>query len=312
MRPDIVMVRPLMAAVMEALADRYTLHLLSELGGPDGLPEDLATTVTVLVTDGGAGADAALMQALPNLKLIAVSGVGVDAVDLPLAHSRQIDVTNTPDVLTDDVADMAIGLTLAVLRQLCVGDRFVREGRWVMGPMPLTRSLTGRHVGIVGLGRVGRAVARRFEAFGCPIGYCGRRPQTDIAYAQHAGPVALAAASDVLVVCVPGGPITDRLIDAAVLDALGTDGVLVNVARGSVVDEPALIEALRERRIAGAGLDVFAEEPNVPASLLDLPNVVVQPHHASGTEETRWAMGQLVLQNVAAHFAGLPLLTPVG
>lgn len=311
MRPDIVVVRPLMAAVMDALADQYTPHLLSERGGPAGLPAGLAPNVQVLVTDGGIGADAALMDALPGLKLIAISGVGTDAVDLDAARARQIDVTNTPDVLTDDVADMAIGLTLAVLRQLCAGDRFVREGHWQAGPMPLTRSLTRRRVGIVGLGRVGRAIARRFEAFGCQIAYCGRRPQVDLTYARHPGPEALAAASDILVACVPGGPITVRLIDAAVLAALGPDGVLVNVARGSVVDQPALIAALSEGRIAGAGLDVFEDEPNVPQELLTLPNVVLQPHHASGTVETRWAMGQLVLQNVAAHFAGMPLLTPV-
>ena len=311
MRPDIVVVRPLMAAVMDALAEQYAAHLLSDLGGPAGLPAGLAEAIPVLVTDGGAGADATLMATLPALRLIAVSGVGVDAVDMDAARDRHIQVTNTPDVLTDDVADMAIGLTLAVLRQLCAGDRYVREGRWRSGPMPLTRSLTGRRVGIVGLGRVGRAIARRFEAFGCPIGYCGRRSQSETDYARHPGPIPLAAASDVLVVCVPGGPATFRVIDAAVLDALGPDGVLINIARGSVVDEPALIGALAEGRIAGAGLDVFADEPHVPPALLDLPNVVVQPHHASGTQETRWAMGQLVLQNVAAHFAGLPLLTPV-
>ena len=311
MRPDIVVVRPLMAAVMDALADQYTPYLLSALGGPAGVPGELVPKIQVLVTDGGIGADEALMDALPGLKLIAISGVGTDAVDLDAARARRIEVTNTPDVLTDDVADMAIGLTLAVLRQLCTGDRYVREGHWQTGPMPLTRSLTGRRVGIVGLGRVGRAIARRFEAFGCPIAYCGRRPQADLAYARHSDPEALAAASDILVACVPGGPITVRLIDASVLEALGPDGVFVNVARGSVVDQPALIAALADGGIAGAGLDVFAEEPHVPPELLALPNVVVQPHNASGTVETRWAMGQMVMQNIAAHFAGMPLLTPV-
>jgi hydroxypyruvate reductase len=221
-------------------------------------------------------------------------------------------VTNTPDVLTDDVADMALGLMLATLRRLCVGDRFVRDGRWARKEaLPLATKLTGKRLGILGLGRIGRAIARRAAAFDMVIAYTGRRAHDDVPYRFEPSLAALARDSDILVVAVAGGPDTRGLVDRDVLDALGPAGVLVNIARGTVVDEPALVEALRQGRLGGAGLDVFENEPHVPEALFGLEQVVLQPHQASATHETREAMGRLVLDNLAAHFAGRPLPTAV-
>jgi lactate dehydrogenase-like 2-hydroxyacid dehydrogenase len=215
-------------------------------------------------------------------------------------------------VLTDDVADMALGLMLTVLRRLCVGDRFVRDGRWARKDiMPLATRLTGKRLGILGLGRIGRAIARRAAAFETVIAYTGRRAHDDAPYRFEPSLVALARDSDVLVVSVAGGAGTRGLVSREVLEALGPEGVLINVARGAVIDEPALVEALCQGRLGGAGLDVFANEPHVPEALLGLEQVVLQPHRGSATHETREAMGRLVLDNLAAHFAGRPLPTQV-
>jgi lactate dehydrogenase-like 2-hydroxyacid dehydrogenase len=207
---------------------------------------------------------------------------------------------------------MALGLILATLRRLCVGDRFVRSGRWAgKEALPLATKFTGKRLGIVGLGRIGRAIARRASAFDAVIAYTGRRAHADVPYRFEPSLVALARDSDILVIAVTGGPGTRGLIDREVLEALGPKGVLINVARGTVVDEAALVEALRQGRLGGAGLDVFQDEPYVPEVLFGLEQVVLQPHQASATHETREAMGQLVLDNLAAHFSGQPLLTPV-
>ncbi len=267
--------------------------------------------VRAIVTGGGSGASKAIVDALPALEIIAINGIGTDAVDLERARARSVRVTTTPDVLTDDVADTAMALLLAVARRICVGDRFVREGRWPEGGLPLATKVSGKRLGILGLGRVGRAVARRAEGFDLTIAYTDLRAAEDVVYRHHPVLEHLARDSDFLVVAASGGSGSRGIVDAGVLDALGPAGVLVNVARGSVVDEPALVAALSEGRLGGAGLDVFANEPHVPRALWDMPNVVLQPHQASATVETRRAMADLVLGNLEAHFAGREPLTPV-
>ncbi len=239
-------------------------------------------------------------------------GVGYDRVDVPAAIERGIPVTHTPDVLNDEVADLAIGLMLSVARRIPQADRYVRAGRWAAeGPMPLARKMSGARLGIVGLGRIGQAIAKRAAAFGMQIAYTGRTQRPGLPYPYHPSARALAANVDFLVVITPGGEGTRHLIDREVLRALGPRGFLVNVARGSVVDEQALVEALRAGEIAGAGLDVFAQEPEVPQALREMDNVVLTPHMASATHETRQAMADLALANLQAHFAGRPLLSPV-
>jgi len=240
-----------------------------------------------------------------------VFGVGYDGVDVAAARERGIAVTHTPNVLNDEVADLAMALVLAVSRRLVEADRYVRTGAWAKGPMPLARKVSGARMGIVGLGRIGNAIARRAEAFGMSIAYTARAEKADAPYPYFATAEALAREVDFLVVITPGGAATRKLIDAKVLAALGKKGYLVNVARGSVVDEPALVEALRAGTIAGAGLDVFENEPNVPAELLALDNVVLTPHVGSATWQTRQAMADLSFGNLQAHFAGKPLLSPV-
>lgn len=270
---------------------------------------DHAESVTAIITGGQTGCDTALMAALPRLGLIAINGVGYDKVDLAAAAARGVGVTNTPDVLTDDVADLAVGLIIALLRDLPRADRFVRDGEWHAATYPLARRVSGRRFGIVGLGRIGAAIAARLAAFG-PVAYTGRR-EKPVPYDFIPDAVTLAARSDVLVVASAATPETRGLINAAVLDALGPDSYLVNVARGSVIDEPALIAALDAGRIAGAALDVLVDEPNVPAPLIASQRTVLTPHIASATVETRAAMADLVLANLDAFLAGTPLLTPV-
>ncbi|NPD04078.1 2-hydroxyacid dehydrogenase [Nocardioides sp. zg-1308] len=285
------------------LDERYAAPELADLGDPAG--------VVVAVAGGGAPVGAAEMDALPDLRAVANFGVGYDNVDVDEARRRGIAVSNTPDVLTDAVADLAAFLVVDVLRGLTAADRFVRSGAWARGErLPLTRDVRGAVVGVLGLGRIGTAAAERLEAFGAEVHYHSRSPK-DVAWTHHSSPVELAAASDVLVVLTPGGAGTEGLVDAAVLDALGPDGYLVNVARGSVVDEDALVAALEAGRIAGAGLDVFADEPHVPEALLGRDDVVLLPHVGSATVQTREAMGRLVLDNVDAFLGRGELVTPV-
>jgi lactate dehydrogenase-like 2-hydroxyacid dehydrogenase len=262
---------------------------------------------------GGNGIDAATMDAAPDLEMVALAVVGYDRVDLDHARARGIAVTNTPDVLTDDVADLAVGLMIAAARRLPQQDLYVRQGRWVTDGMPpLTRRASGRRIGIVGLGRIGQAIAHRARPFASQLGYFSRHPRSEGAdYRYFGDPLALAAWADTLIVAVSGGPGTAGLVSKAVMDALGPDGILVNIARGSVVDEPAMVAALRDGRLGAAGLDVFADEPHVPEALLSLENTVLLPHQGSGTTETRRAMGELALANLAAFFAGKPLITPI-
>lgn len=305
--PPILATTPLSPWLEERLGTLGTLRPLA-----DALADGSAAEARVLVTTGTHGADAALMDALPALGLIAVHGVGYDPVDVDHARRRGIAVTNTPDVLTDDVADMAMALLLATARRIVGNDRYVRDGRWGVTPVPpLTRRVSGARFGILGLGRIGAAIARRLEPYGGTIAYHNRRPVAGSAYRYRPDPVTLAAESDVLIVATSGGAGTAGLVDAAVLDALGADGILINVGRGSIVDEPALVAALEAGRLGGAGLDVFEDEPHVPERLRALEQVVLQPHAASATVETRMAMAALVADNVAAFLGGKPLLTPV-
>jgi lactate dehydrogenase-like 2-hydroxyacid dehydrogenase len=311
MKPDVLVVFPNRPKAMAELEEHYTVHHLWRADDPERLLAEIAPRVRAIVTTGEKGASAALIDRLPALEIVACFGVGIDAIDRAACARRNVPITNTPDVLTEDVADMGLALLLAALRGICRGDRWVREGRWKQGPMPLSTRIGGKRLGILGLGRIGKALARRAEALGMGIAYHGRHRQEGVAYPFYDDLRTLAREVDVLALTCPGGAETRGLVDAAVLDALGPEGWLVNVARGSVCDEPALVRALTEGRIAGAALDVFAEEPNVPEALLGLDNVVLQPHAASATTETRDAMAQLVVENLAAHFAGKPLLTPV-
>ena len=310
MKPPLLVTGPMYPPTLAELERAYDAKRLWSAPDKDAVLRELAA-VTAVASSNSGGIDAATIARLPKLKVIAHFGVGYDTVDVDAARARGIAVTNTPDVLTEEVADLALALLLATIRLVPQGDRYVRAGNWLKGPMALTASLQGRSVGIVGMGRIGRAIARRCEAFGVKLAYQGPNRKADLAYAHHADPVALAKACDVLVVACPGGEATRGLVSRAVIDALGPEGFLVNIARGSVVDEPALLEALQQGRLAGAGLDVFVDEPRVPEAFFALDNVVLQPHVASATHPTRKAMGQLVIDNLAAHFAGKPLVTPI-
>jgi lactate dehydrogenase-like 2-hydroxyacid dehydrogenase len=271
----------------------------------------VAPRIRAVACGGESKVPGSLIERLPALEIISVFGVGYDGVDVATAKARGVMVTHTPNVLNDEVADTAIGLMLCAARQLPAADRFVREGRWLQGPMPLSRKMSGARLGIVGMGRIGQAIAQRALAFGMTVAYTARSAKAELPYAFHADVVALAEASDFLVVITPGGAGTRHLVNARVLEALGPEGILVNVARGSVVDEQALIEALERGTIAGAGLDVFADEPRVPERLMALPHVVLAPHIGSATVATRQAMADLAYANLRARFTGQPLLTPV-
>jgi len=270
-----------------------------------------AAHMRALAHFGHSKVDGKLMDALPKLELISNFGVGVDQIDLEAAKKRNIMVTNTPDVLNDCVADTAMALVLNTLRKFPQSEAYLRSGFWpARGTYPLTTSVGGKTLGILGLGRIGEAIAKRAQAFGMKIRY-HNRSKKNVPYAYDADPVALAKNSDVLLVVTPGGAGTAKLVNAKVLDALGPQGYLVNVARGSVVDEPVLLRYLQEKKIAGAGLDVYAHEPQVPPGFFALDNAVLLPHVASATAETRKAMGDLQVENLHLHFAGKPVKTPV-
>ncbi|WP_404336643.1 2-hydroxyacid dehydrogenase [Sphingomonas sp. MMS12-HWE2-04] len=296
MMPDLFLASAVSPALRDQLSARFQLH--------EGTPPP---ETRAIVGGGMSRVDAALMAQLPALEIIAIHGVGHDGIDLDAARARGIRVTTTPDVLTDDVADLAIALMLAVQRRVAVNDRVVRDGGW---QVPLGRRASGRTIGIFGLGKIGMAIARRAAPFAGEIVYAARSAK-QVPWRFVAGIGALAAASDVLILAAPGGADTDRAVDAAVLDALGPEGVLINIARGSLVDEEALVAALRDGRIGGAGLDVFAHEPQVPEGLRALDQVVLAPHQGSATREGRAEMAALVLANLDAQFSGRPLPTPL-
>ncbi|HLG86572.1 MAG TPA: 2-hydroxyacid dehydrogenase [Alphaproteobacteria bacterium] len=293
------------------LDSAYRLHRLWEAEDKERLLAEIGPRIRGLATGFSVGAPAALIDSLPSLEIIANFGVGYEKVDVAHARGKGIPVTNTPDVLTDDVADLAIALWLMTSRRLGAAERYLRAGKWRGGAFPLATSTEGRKVGILGMGRIGQAIARRARLFNAEIRYSQPRRRNGADFPHIADPVALAAWADVLFVATPGGEATRGLVDSRVIDALGPTGTLINIARGSVVDEPALVRALLEGRLGAAGLDVFADEPRAPEALLSLDNVVLLPHVGSATVETRRAMGQLVVDNLAAHFAGRPLLTPV-
>lgn len=277
----------------------------------DALLDRQAHRIEVVVTSARFGCSAVLIERLPNLRAIISFGVGYDSIDVAAARARGISVSNTPDVLNDCVADLAFGLIIDCARQMSCADRFVRAGEWLSGGLPLATSVSGKRLGIVGLGRIGEAVAKRSSGFDMQVRYHNRRPVDDSAYGYEPSLIELARWSDFLVLTCPGGASTRNLIDRDVLDALGPNGILINVSRGSVVDEPALVEALVEGRLGGAGLDVYAEEPKVPPALFELPNVVLLPHIGSATAETRLAMEELLFANLRAFLERGEVLTAV-
>jgi len=304
--PNVMLVSQVMPYMAQALNEQYVVHEKDHITDPGALQR-----IRAIVGGGDSKVEAKLMALLPHLEMISVVGVGYDGVDVKAALERGIRISHTPNVLNDDVADLALAHLLNVARRLPQADRFVRNSDWVDGPYPLSRKLSGSRLGLVGMGRIGQAIAKRALAFDMSISYTSRSPRAEVPYTFHATPEALAANVDFLVVITPGGPGTRHLINAAVLKALGPKGYLVNVARGSVVDEAALVEALQKKQIAGAGLDVFADEPRVSAELRNLQNVVLTPHVGSATFETRKAMSDLALANLRAHFQGEPLVSPI-
>jgi lactate dehydrogenase-like 2-hydroxyacid dehydrogenase len=310
MSRHVLQVGPLKPSLAQTLRDDYAAYVL-----PDEPAEFLGAhgdEITAVVTSGRTGVDAELMSALPNLGAVVNFGVGYDTTDVDAAAARGVLVSNTPDVLTDCVADTAVGLTIDVMRQFSAADRYVRAGRWpVEGNYPLTRQVSNTRVGIIGLGRIGSAIALRLSAFGCVISYHNRHVVEGSPYSYVGSPLELARGVDVLIVAAAGGSGTQGLVSRSVIEALGADGYLVNIARGSVVDEEALVSALADGRLAGAGLDVFADEPQVPEALLAMDNVVLLPHVASGTEQTRAAMEELTLRNLDSFLESGRLVTPV-
>ena len=311
MKPRILQHGRLMASLEAGLAEHFDVHPLWREADPTKFLAAHGGEFAGLATSARFGADRALMEALPALRVIANFGVGVDTIDLPAARERRVAVSNTPDVLTDCVADLAFGLLIDVARRLSAADRFVRRGDWLKGQFPLATRVSGKKLGIVGLGRIGAAIAKRAGGFDMPVRYHNRRRVEGSPCDYEPSLPALASWADFVVIACSGGAGTRHLVSREVIDALGPDGFLVNVARGSVVDEPALVEALLAGRIAGAALDVFENEPEVPAALAALDNVVLLPHIASATNETRQAMAECVLANLRSWFDSGRLLTPV-
>jgi len=302
-KPDILLVEPMMKEIEDKFDQSYTVHRLYDEGGRAAL-EAALPSIRAVATGGGTGLSNEWIEKLPTLGVIAINGVGTDKVDLQFARSRNINVTTTPGVLTDDVADLGIALLLAVLRHVAKGDSFVRNGKWGLEAFPLGHSPKGKRVGILGLGQIGKAFGRRAEAFGMDVFYWNRSPVADVGWKSCTSPLALAETSDILVVSVAASAATQNIVNADILAALGQAGVLINIARGSVVDEDALLAALKQGSIAGAGLDVFVNEPTIRQDFFDAPNTVLIPHQASATVETRIAMGELVIANIAAQLAG--------
>lgn len=310
-KPEILLVRPIMPLIEEGLTKHFTLHKLAEVGDEAAFFREVGPRIRGVAAGGAGKADRALIEKLPALEIIANFGVGYDGIDVKAAAERGIIVTNTPDVLTGEVADLALGLLLATVRQIPQVDRYLRAGKWLEKPYPLTATLRERKIGILGLGRIGKAIARRCEAFDLEIAYHGRRRQDDVPYRYYDNLVDMARDVDVLMVVAPGGDATYHIVNEEVLNALGPNGILINVGRGTVVDEKALIAALRDGRILSAGLDVFENEPHVPAELIAMDHVVLLPHVGSASVYTRNAMGQLVVDNLVSWFEGKGPKTPV-
>jgi lactate dehydrogenase-like 2-hydroxyacid dehydrogenase len=311
MKPEIIITAKGHAGTMATLQSEFTCNNLFEAAEKTSFLEKCAPRVRGLATFGPMPVDGKVMDALPKLEIISNFGVGVDAINLDDAKKRKIIVTNTPDVLNECVADTALALVMNTVRKFPQSERYLRAGNWASrGPYPLTTSLGGKTLGILGLGRIGEAIAQRAAACGMKIRYHNRNKK-DVAYPYDPDPVSLAKNSDVLMIVTPASAETNRLVGEKILDALGPQGYLVNIARGSVVDEPVLLRYLQEKKIAGAGLDVYADEPRVPPEFFTLENAVIFPHVGSATVETRKAMGDLQIENLRRHFAGKPVLTRV-
>lgn len=310
-KPDVLLMGAIYGPTMKQLDEAYTVHRYWEAADKPALLAKIAGSCEAVATSGGHGISADVIKALPKLKIISSFGVGYDSTDVAAAKAAGAHVTNTPDVLTDCVADTTWALILSTVRKTAAYDKFVREGKWLKGGAPLTDKVWGEKMGIIGLGRIGKAIAKRGEGFGMQVAYHGRNKQAGVAFDYHPTAVELARNVKILVVVTPGGKDTDKIVSAEVIEALGPKGYLINISRGSTVDEKALVKALVDGKLGGAGLDVFVEEPKVPEELFKLDNVVLQPHVGSGTFHTRQAMGQLVVDNLAAYFAGKPLHTEV-
>ncbi|QXH52825.1 2-hydroxyacid dehydrogenase [Pseudomonas fakonensis] len=308
MKPEVLQLSPiLIPEIRQRLETLFTVHRYYEQSNKEAWLDAHAASIRGVITGGHTGISQALMARLPNLEIITVNGVGTDAIDLAYARDRGIPVCATIGALTEDVADLAIGLLIGVCRGICTGDRFVRAGHWAtsptpLAPLPLARQVSGMRVGIVGMGRVGRAVAQRAAAFGCPIGYTDLQAQ-DVPYSFEADLVQLAKNSDALILAAAADK-GEALVTREILQALGRDGYLINIARGKLVDEPALLAALQAGEIAGAALDVFADEPRAPEALFEREDVVLQPHRASATLQTRTRMGEMVVASLVDVFAG--------
>ncbi len=308
---ELLQVTALPPFLVERLEKEFILHDYLNAADPDDLVDDVSPRIRGIVAGGMKGANADLINRLKNLEIIASFSVGYDATDVVAAQTRGVIVTHTPEVLTGDVADLAMTFILMVPRRIGEAERFLRNGQWLDGRMDLGTTVRGKRLGILGLGRIGKAVARRAEVFGLSISYHDIKPMGDLVYRSYPTALDLALASDILLVACEGGTATHGLVDVDVLEALGPDGYLINAARGTIVDQQALITALKTGIIAGAALDVFDGEPEVPAELMCMENLVLTPHIASSTRETRRAMADLVYDNLRAHFDGKPVLTPV-
>lgn len=307
----VLITQPMMPLIMEGIEKSFPSARLFEQGDKTAFLAREGARFKGLVTGQTVASDAELLRQLPDLRIISSFGVGYDLVDAKAAHARGITVTNTPDVLTDEVADLAIGLLIATMRRLPQADAFTRQGRWLKGNFPLSDTLRGKTMGILGLGRIGKAIALRAEAFGLKLAYHGRTQQPDVPYSYFASLTEMAQAVDILMVIAPGGASTKAIVNRAVMEALGAKGTLINVARGSLVDEPVMVEMLASGALGAAGLDVFEDEPRVPEALFGLENVVLLPHIGSASVHTRNLMGQLVVDNVIAIAEGRRPLTPV-
>ncbi len=312
-KPDVLLIGAKKPVMIKGLDGKVTLHALIGAADKDAFLKTIADKVRAIVIAYTADkVDGAFMQRFPKLEQISSFGVGYDHIDAKWAGEHGIIVTNTPEVLNEEVADTALGLLLCTVREFPQAERYLRAGKWTSAQFPLSKAtLRNRTVGMVGMGRIGKAIAKRLDAFGVPVVYHSRNPQSGVSYKYYPKLLDMARGVDTLMVIVPGGPATRNMINAEVLKALGPNGILINMARGSVVDEPALIEALKSHTIYSAGLDVFAKEPQVPKELIDMDHVVLLPHLGSSTEVTRAAMDQLVVDNILAWAAGKPPLTPV-
>ncbi|CAL5210718.1 unnamed protein product [Lathyrus oleraceus] len=308
---SVLLVAKVLPYLEQELNKRYNLLRVWDFPQKSNLFTQHAASIRAVVGSSGAGADSEFIDSLPKLEIVSSFSVGVDKIDLNKCKEKGIRVTNTPDVLTDEVADLAIGLILALLRRICECDRFVRTGNWKRGDYKLTTKFSGKKVGIIGLGRIGTAISKRAEGFNCPISYYSRTQKQESKYKYYPSVVELASNSDILIVACPLTEQTHHIINREVINALGPKGFLINIGRGKHVDEPELVSALLEGRLGGAGLDVFENEPHVPEELFGLDNVVLLPHVGSATVETRTAMADLVLGNLEAHFLGKPLLSPL-